>query len=138
MLKKMDYYSYEDLLESYGHKILIKVDQDDYQGDSMVLFYNEKIDTNQKYGFMVYGWGSCSGCDALEGCDSNYKEVQDLADSMEQSITWFESYKDFKRYIDDRGKDSVNWYDNGELMKEFRSELVKIKRIKIEEILKNE
>ena len=34
------------------------------------------------------GWGSCSGCDALQAC-STISEVQDLMDNLQNSIMWF-------------------------------------------------
>ena len=58
------FYSYQPLLESFG-EILLKVDDEDYSGDSRLIFKKGEM-----YGFLIFGWGSCSGCDWLQGCNS--------------------------------------------------------------------
>jgi len=73
---------YVPLLESFGYDILLQVDDKDYQGDSRVLFKD-----GDRYGILVFGWGSCSGCDRLQGCDS-YKEIDELRDSLDSGIQW--------------------------------------------------
>lgn len=73
---------YVPLLESLGYDILLQVDDKDYQGDSRVLFKD-----GDRYGVLVFGWGSCSGCDRLLGCDS-YKEIDELRDSLDSGIQW--------------------------------------------------
>lgn len=55
---------YQLIIEEFGN-ILVQVDDQDYQGDSRILYEN-----NGQYGYLKFGWGSCSGCDALQGCDS--------------------------------------------------------------------
>jgi hypothetical protein len=51
-------YDYDPLLESFGYEILLKIDDDDYQGDSRLLFKDGK-----QYGLLIFGWGSCSAGD---------------------------------------------------------------------------
>ena len=53
---------YTSILNQFGY-IVIKVDDDDYQGDSRVLYEGYK----DEVGYLQFGWGSCSGCDALQG-----------------------------------------------------------------------
>jgi hypothetical protein len=77
------WYDYNAMLETMG-EIVIKVDDHDYQGDSRVLFHDK--DTDQ-YGYLIFGWGSCSGCDALQSC-STLKEVDDLRYGLYSSIIW--------------------------------------------------
>lgn len=72
---------YAPLLESMG-TIVARVDQDDYQGDSWVLFRD-----GDRFGYLQFGWGSCSGCDALQSC-SNYYEIETLRDSLVTQIRW--------------------------------------------------
>jgi hypothetical protein len=55
-------WDYRPLLKSLG-EVVIQVDDDDYQGDSRVL-----IRRPEGWGVLVFGWGSCSGCDALQAC----------------------------------------------------------------------
>lgn len=74
---------YDDLLSTFEHEVILKVDDNAYQGDSRVLLKK----SDDEYGLLVFGWGSCSGCDALQGCDS-IKEVEELRDSLYNSIIW--------------------------------------------------
>lgn len=74
---------YQPMLDAFG-KIAIQVDDDDYQGDSRLLY-----DENGKIGVLIFGWGSCSGCDALQACGS-LGEVQELCDSLQEDIKWFD------------------------------------------------
>ena len=81
--KSEKYFSdYNELINSLDYEILLQVDDDDYQGDSRILLKN-----NDSYGILIFGWGSCSGCDALQSCE-NIKEVDELRQSLNQSIRW--------------------------------------------------
>lgn len=74
-------YDYGPLIESIGHEVLVKVDDDDYQGDSNVLFRR----ADGAFGYLNFGWGSCSGCDALQACDS-YEDLESLRNSLVAGI----------------------------------------------------
>lgn len=74
---------YQPLLLSLGFSILLQVDDDDYQGDSYLL-----LQVGPKFGILIFGWGSCSGCDALQGCNS-YEEVETLRQELFAKIRWF-------------------------------------------------
>ena len=84
--------NYNPILEEIG-TILIQVDDNDYQGDSRILY-----EKNGKYGYLIFGWGSCSGCDALQAC-RDVRELQSLADSLENSVKWFDSLDVLKEYF---------------------------------------
>ena len=84
---RWDWYDYQPMLEAFG-KIAIQVDDRCYQGDSRLLY-----DENGKIGYLIFGWGSCSGCDALQACDS-IEEVQELCDELQGDIKWFDSKKE--------------------------------------------
>lgn len=72
---------YTPLLKSLGD-IIARVDQDDYQGDSWVLFRD-----GDRFGYLQFGWGSCSGCDSLQSCDS-YAEIEKLREDLLSKIRW--------------------------------------------------
>lgn len=72
---------YQPLLDSIGN-IVLQVDEDDYQGDSFVLYHK-----NKQIGLLIFGWGSCSGCDALQACET-VEEVEKLRDELITSIIW--------------------------------------------------
>lgn len=75
---------YQPMLIEFG-EIILQIDDADYSGDSRVLYRD-----NGKYGYLHFGWGSCSGCDALQACDS-IEKVQELMNDLFQSIKWFEN-----------------------------------------------
>ena len=47
---------YQPLLESFEYDILLQIDDNDYQGDSRLLFKD-----GDRFGILTFGWGSCSG-----------------------------------------------------------------------------
>lgn len=82
--QKNDYFSvydYAPLLKSFG-EILLQVDDSDYQGDSRLIYKR-----GANYGLLIFGWGSCSGCDSLQACNS-YEEIEELRKQLENDIKW--------------------------------------------------
>ena len=92
--EKWFWVDYDPMLKAFG-KIVIQVDDHDYQGDSRLLY-----DEYGRIGYLMFGWGSCSGCDALQACDT-IDEVQELCDELQDSIKWF----------DDK-KSALEWFEN--------------------------
>ena len=74
--------NYIPLLRSMGFSILLTVDDNEYQGDSRVLF-----EDGDQYGILFFGWGSCSGCDALQACES-YEDLEKLRTELLDDIRW--------------------------------------------------
>jgi len=87
--------SYEIIIEQFG-EILIIVYDDSYQGDCRVL-----LKKDNKFGILLFGFGSCSGCDALQSCDT-YEEVDDLIEGMYDSIFWFDDLQSCKKWVRNR------------------------------------
>lgn len=85
---------YETLIESLGHTILVSVADNEYQGDTRTILINP----NGRIGFLIFGWGSCSGCDALQGCYT-LQDLVDLRSSLENSIEWFDTTKECLTYL---------------------------------------
>lgn len=75
---------YGPLLQSFEYGILVRIDEDGYRGDSILLYK----DGSERYGILVFGWGSCSGCDALQACHS-MKEIEELRQQLFNQIQWF-------------------------------------------------
>ena len=73
--------SYDDLVGEFGD-ILLSVSEDNWQGDTWYL-----LQSGTRYGYLSVGWGSCSGCDALQGADT-WEEVNELQDSLRDHIHW--------------------------------------------------
>ena len=72
---------YDDLVGEFGD-ILLSVSEDNWQGDTWYL-----LQSGTRYGYLSVGWGSCSGCDALQGADT-WDEVNELRDSLRSGIHW--------------------------------------------------
>ena len=101
-------------------EVAVRVDDSDYQGDTRVL-----LKKDEKWGFLVIGWGSCSGCDALQGCGS-YKEIGELIGQLDNDIQWFESLTSAKEYIlsiDRKG----SFYSHQEEWELFRKQVAEVK-----------
>ena len=87
-----DWCDYQPMLNEFG-KIVLQVDDIAYQGDSRVLY-----DNDGRIGVLIFGWGSCSGCDALQACNS-LEDVQELCDELQDSIRWFDNKQSALEYF---------------------------------------
>lgn len=91
-----DYYNYDRLLSSMGYEIVLQVDDKDYAGDSRVLYQ-----ASDRYGLLIFGWGSCSGCDALYAC-CTLEEVETLRTDLHNQIIWKDSKNEMREFIANR------------------------------------
>ena len=97
---------YREALEAKEIEILAWETFGDYQGDYAVV-----VKRNDMFGFLVIGYGSCSGCDALEGCETQ-EEYDTLMLSVLSSISW--GGKDFiMKKVSNLFNDN-NWYRHDE------------------------
>lgn len=97
---------YQPMLGAFG-KIVIQVDDNGYQGDSRLLY-----DENSKIGVLIFGWGSCCGCDSLQACCS-LEEVQELCDELQESIKWFDDKKQALEYFTNHDwQGDYSWYQD--------------------------
>lgn len=110
------YYDYNPMLKEFG-EIIIHVDAGYYQGDSFLIYKD-----GDRYGYLSFGWGSCSGCDALQACQTT-SDVQQLMDRLYNSIKWFDSKVLLKEYFNTKDW-SLEW---GWYYSEFRDFLEKVK-----------
>jgi hypothetical protein len=76
--------SYSELFKGINASVVLTYDVGSYQGSSWLLFRAKGCDL---YGFLEFGWGSCSGCDALQACDS-YEDLDKLRHRLINSIVW--------------------------------------------------
>lgn len=79
--------TYKDLVRLYGYELLLWRDMGDSSGDSRALFFDEH---SEYFGFLTFGWGSCSGCDALFACET-YEALEALSKTLHDTIVWFET-----------------------------------------------
>ncbi len=87
-------YDYQPMIDSMGYTILIQEDDRDYQGDTYILFHD-----GERLGILIFGWGSCSGCDALQACDS-YADAEALRDKLLESILWHDGVEALGDYVE--------------------------------------
>jgi len=84
--------NYDDIVATFG-EIKAEASDSDYQGDSLYL-----IEKDGKYGIVTFGWGSCSGCDALQAANSQ-QDINDLQDDLESGIKWFDYDEEALDYL---------------------------------------
>ena len=93
-------YDYQPIVDMFGD-VILQVEQEDYQGDTWVLYKR-----GTRYGRLEFGWGSCSGCDALQAC-STLKEIDQLINELYESIEWFEDADIALKYFIDHNADEA-------------------------------
>ena len=76
---------YGDLVSSFGYEMVREERVGDYQGD---LYY--LLRDGDRWGFLAVGYGSCSGCDALQACEKP-TDVESLRESIHNNILWANS-----------------------------------------------
>lgn len=97
--------NYNDILNSFEFEILLKIDDaSGYSGDTRVL-----LKDNNNIGYLLFGWGSCSVCDALQGCNS-WENLEDLQKELYNAIKWLSPKEmlDFMKNHDWEGDFSWN------------------------------
>lgn len=103
---------YTPIIEHCG-TVIERWDYDGYQGDTRVLLRNEG-----RFGFLEIGWGSCSGCDALQGCHG-WAELDELTKEIAGSVTWFASKDEALLWFRER-----DWSGQYNLSPEFGAKCV--------------
>jgi hypothetical protein len=88
--------SYDTLVSCFG-EIVVAVADNDYQGDTRYLVRG----ADGRWGVVIVGWGSCSGCDALQAC-SKPKDYAELRDSIGAGATWFDTAAACATYLTDK------------------------------------
>lgn len=111
--------SYTTLVGSAG-TIIKEWTIGDWEGDQVYLLKN-----NDRFGFVVVGYGSCSYCDALESCSSQ-EDVDELKADIVRSIFWgtaeeVEAYA----FNDDANRWYFHEHDWKTIKRELKAELRK-------------
>ena len=118
-----DYYGwdldYDTLIKSFEVETLVSVYDSDYQGDARYLLRD-----GDRYGLLFFGWGSCSGCDALQATNSR-EEATELRDSLWNEVHWEPTRDALAAYV--RDKDwKLEWYGHDEEQERFLTEVRKV------------
>lgn len=90
----------------------------DWQGDYAVVF---KANDNL-FAFDVIGYGSCSGCDSMEACETE-KEYKELISGVVNRLQWLSADQTIDRINNEF--DDNNWYRHEPTFKESIGRLVK-------------
>lgn len=100
---------YDDLVKSWGYEIVAQEDFGSYQGDTAVLLRD-----GERYGWLVFGWGSCTYCDALQGCASE-ADVRELREQLHADIHWEDSAAALLQWMSTRDWPAVEfaWHEAG-------------------------
>lgn len=103
-------YGYKQLVESITGDVYWGLDAGftDWQGDYFFLGYDE----SKAFYFVAGGYGSCSGCDALEGCDT-IEELEELRDDLKRDIRKFDSLEEFEEWFNTDGQ--MQYYNREDL-----------------------
>lgn len=99
------YGSYDDLVESFGFGVVVRAGEEDYQGTYFYL-----LKDGGRYGTLDVSYGSCSGCDSLQACDTP-EEVTALRDDLFDTIKWYDSTDRLVEELIAREVSSYHWRD---------------------------
>lgn len=91
-------YDYDKIVETFG-TILDSVKNKGYDGDTIYL-----LQKDNQFGYLVVGWGSCSGCDALMSCNT-FAEIDALIEQLYLGIVWYDSKEELYNYINNKDCD---------------------------------
>ena len=97
-------YDYGPIVEYFGN-VVCTVDVGEYQGDTLVLYEFD----DGTYGLLVFGWGTCHVCDALQGCNS-YNEIGELIEDLYNSIKRFNTAEVAFWYIAEKPWENEYFY----------------------------
>lgn len=111
-LEDRDWYyrgqDYPDLVGLFCDEIVVEASDNDCQGDTYAI-----LRKGDEYGYLEFGWGSCSGCDALQACESD-EDMARLANDLAASVEWQADREAFKVWV--AGKDwhgGYSWHCDG-------------------------
>lgn len=121
--------TYNGLMSHVG-EILVHRRYGSYSGDHFYLLRRRMADDARfmEYGWVVVGFGSCSACDALEGCDSE-ADVLALAERIYGRIRWFFNKEDLIDDLFDRDHQGEFYWYSGDVVDFVRAVLVEFKML---------
>jgi len=94
--------SYKDIVESWGYEVLAFETFGSYQGDHLALLRRP-----DGVGLIVFGYGSCSGCDHLQAItpwgddeDDDWQPVIDYAEELRTGVHWESNNDGLAAWVD--------------------------------------
>ena len=111
---------YLEALAAIGVRAVIEQDLDmDYQGSHAVIVTDSGYPNYDwsRHGFLVIGYGSCSGCDAWERADTPEEKLEVLSKLLGE-IRWFASFEEVRQYVKNYDAD-LEWWGHSDGWKPF-------------------
>lgn len=110
-----DYIGYEDIVKSWGWTVLNFETFGSYQGDHLAL-----LQRGNEIGLVVFGYGSCSGCDVLQAITPwehddepvDWTPVITFARELSDSVHWEPSRDALRDWIDEHPENHWWSYDD--------------------------
>lgn len=106
--------SYEEIVNSWGYEVLEFETFGQYQGDHLALLRD-----GDRLGLIVFGYGSCSGCDELQaiepwggGEDDDWTEVIEFAERLRSEVHWSDSRSDLRDWVNQTPENHWWSYDD--------------------------
>lgn len=96
---------YNPLLRSFGCDLALQVNEGAYDGTCYVLYRTP----GGEFGFMSFGWGSCSGCDALQASTS-WADVEHLRKTLMDKVVWRPSREAIWLWLTDEEIQTLQWH----------------------------
>lgn len=84
---------YNAIVQHCG-EVLVEASDHDYQGDTFALVRGK----DGRVGYVQFGWGSCSGCDALQACNT-LADLGRLANSIVNEVRWFSDVAEARTWL---------------------------------------
>ena len=132
-------YGYIGIVQSFDVDIVLDTHDNDYQGDSYYI-----LKDGDRYGLLIFGWGSCSGCDAYEAVYGYGDKPRDreglyqLRDELWKDVKWFDDHVELYEYMA-TNDELLQWYGNEpayqELKNAFSSVIASENYLKLKEAL---
>ncbi len=102
---------YDPIIRHFGEVVLL-ISDDGWQGDTRVLYKG----IGGEFGYLNIGWGSCSGCDALQSSHT-YEEMGDLISALGAAIIWMDRADLLKFFQEHDWQGDFSWGEDNQ--KEF-------------------
>ncbi|MFE5290111.1 hypothetical protein ACFRAQ_34530 [Nocardia sp. NPDC056611] len=104
---------------------------EDYQGDVAAVLQKDRytygwIDEDNKFAFVVIGYGSCSGCDAWQSMYDDPKAKLEHCLGVLESARWFDNLAELQAWVasDDT---TLQWYGHEDRWKLFQDKVAELK-----------
>lgn len=116
---------YEDLISSMDLEHIVHQKFGTYQGDAVSI-----VKKGRAYGLLIFGYGSCSGCDALEAC-SKIEDVIELRDNLYREIHWEPGRVAFTKWLMERDWEGQWIWHEDEFRKWLREQILRLQNKEI-------